>query len=315
MTQTEIIIPAEYLTSLHINGMRGRVLNIPHKKPFKIKKSPEILLVYGHHSSLERIYSLALNLSTYGNVTVPDLPGFGGMDSFYNIGKEPSFDNMSSYMATFIKLYYKKKTINVFGMSYGFLVLTKTLQRFPSVTKQVGKVISIVGFSHRDDFVLSNKFYNSLLYGSKLAKTAPVSLILRKAIFTKPIIKAAYGLNADGHVKLKDADRQERARRINFEVFLWQCNDARTYFATTDLFLTVDLTNRRIDRDLYHVGVKTDQYFSADNVEKNLAKIYNSVKSYYAKLPNHAPTVISDEKEAGKIIPPALKKELRKLKA
>ena len=77
-------IADEFIVPLNVNGMRGRMLHLPAPNKNKTK---EILLVYGHHASLERMYSFAQVINKYGIVTMPDLPGFGGMDSFYKIGK------------------------------------------------------------------------------------------------------------------------------------------------------------------------------------------------------------------------------------
>ena len=314
MKQTEIIIPARCLSTLNINGMSGRLLSVEHKKPIKSKKSPEILLIYGHHSSLERMYTTALVFSSYGNVTMPDMPGFGGMDSFYKIGKLPSLDNMADYLATFIKMHYKNKQLNIIGMSYGFLVVTKMLQKYPDIAKQTNLVFSLVGFSHKEDFKLSKQFYNNLLYGSRFAKTLPVSFIIKHLLLNKPVISTAYKLNADNHVKLKDANKQIRAKRINFEVHLWKANDIRTYFYTTEEFLMVNLTNKKVSNTLHHVSVVGDQYFDEQKVHDNLNKIYSKVNVHVAKLPNHAPTVVSDVEEAKKIVTPSLKKQLKVLK-
>lgn len=312
MKQTEIVIPAEYVSSLHINGMRGRVLRVPAKN--KPKLSTDILLVYGHHSSLERMYSLASYISTFGTVTMPDLPGFGGMDSFYVINKQPSLDNMADYLATFIKLTYKKKPITICGMSYGFLVVTRMLQKYPSMTKQVNLLVSLVGFSHRDDFSFSSTKHKTLSTSSKILSTAPLAYIAKHVILTRPIITLTYTLSARQHVKMKDASKEELARRIRFEVYLWKCNDARTYFATSHDFLTVDITHDTIALPLEHVAVKQDQYFNKKVVINHLKKIFDSVRVYTADLPNHAPTVISDEKEASNLLPSALKRRLRTIK-
>jgi pimeloyl-ACP methyl ester carboxylesterase len=314
MKQTEIIIPARCLTTLNINGMVGRLFSVGHKKPIKTKKSAEILLIYGHHSSLERMYTTALVFSSYGNVTMPDLPGFGGMDSFYKIGKTPSLENMADYLATFIKMHYKNKRFNIIGMSYGFLVVTKMLQKYPDIAKQTNLVFSLVGFSHKDDFKLTKRFYSNLLYGSKLGKTAIASFVLKYLVLNKPVITTAYNLNADKHVKLKDANKLERTKRINFEVYLWKVNDIRTYFFTTDEFLRVNLTNNKVNNILHHVHVLGDQYFDEQQVTKHLNQIYNQVVVHLAKLPNHAPTVVSDEQEAKKIVTPSLNKQLKLLK-
>ena len=90
----------DYIAPLNINGMNGRMLHIAAPK----NKNKELLLLYGHHSSLERMYGIAEDLNQYGAVTMPDFPGFGGMDSFYTIGMQPSIDNLADYLASFVKL-------------------------------------------------------------------------------------------------------------------------------------------------------------------------------------------------------------------
>jgi pimeloyl-ACP methyl ester carboxylesterase len=309
MKQTEIIIPDEFVSGLHVNGLRGRVLKLPAKNKRHAKKN--ILLVYGHHSSIERMYSLASHMSSYGNVIMPDLPGFGGMDSFYIIGKKPTLDAMADYLATYIKMTYKNSPFAICCMSYGFLVVTKMLQKYPKMQKQVTLLVSLVGFSHKNDFRFTKKTHKALLTLSKIGSTAPVALFSKHVMFTAPIISATYTIMARKHVKMKDADKREQKRRIAFEVYLWKCNDARTYFATSHDFLLVDLTTTTVAHGLHHVNVAEDQYFDTAIVNENLSKIYTPLKVYTAILPNHAPTVISDEDEAARLIPQGLKRILR----
>ena len=147
--------PADYIVPLNMNGLQGRMLHLPAPKG----KNREILLIYGHHSSLERWWGLAQVLNRYGAVTMPDLPGFGGMESFYKIGKKPSIDNLADYLAAFVKLRYKRRRVTIVGMSFGFVIATRMLQRFPDLVKKVDLMISIVGFAHRDDFIFSKTRY------------------------------------------------------------------------------------------------------------------------------------------------------------
>src|SRR5205085_11669969 len=93
--------PVDYIVPLNINGLEGRVMHLPAPKTKKAGQR-EILFVYGLHSSLERWWGLTQVLNRYGAVTMPDLPGFGGMDSFYTIGKKPTLDNMADYLAAFV---------------------------------------------------------------------------------------------------------------------------------------------------------------------------------------------------------------------
>jgi len=109
---------------------------------------------------------------------------------------------------------------------------------------------------------------------------------------------------------MKDADSVERNRRIDFEIYLWQCNDIRTYMATTTIMMTLDLTKKRVDLPLVHITIDADQYFDNETVKINLNKIYKKVKIYKAKMPAHAPTIISDAKTAYGFIPPAVRRLL-----
>src|SRR5438128_12108327 len=119
MPKTKPKNPQDYIEPLFMNGLQGRMLRLPAPKG----KSRDILFVYGHHSSLERWWGVVQDLNQYGSVTMPDLPGFGGMQSLYKIGEEPTIDNLADYLAAFIKLRYKNKKITIAGLSFGFVVV------------------------------------------------------------------------------------------------------------------------------------------------------------------------------------------------
>src|SRR5579884_3670087 len=141
--------PIDYIVPLEINKLEGRMLYIPGEK----SSNREILLIYGHHGMLERWWSLVENLNEYGSVTMPDLPGFGGMDSFYKINRRPDIDAFADYLAAFIKLRFKRKRVAIVAISFGFVVVTRMLQRYPELTGKVDMLVSLVGFMHKDDFV------------------------------------------------------------------------------------------------------------------------------------------------------------------
>src|SRR6185312_14576812 len=107
--------PADYIQPLYINGLNGRMLHTPSVSR---KYTREILLVYGHHALLERWWGLVENLRELGNVTMPDLPGFGGMDSFYKIGRTPTLDAFADYLAAFIKMRYRNRRVTIVGISF-----------------------------------------------------------------------------------------------------------------------------------------------------------------------------------------------------
>src|SRR5690242_18466376 len=153
--------PEDYIRPLDMNGLAGRMLVLPAPK----NKQTEILFVYGQHSSLERWWGLLRYANKYGAVTAPDLPGFGGMESFHKIGKKPTLDNYADYLAAFVKLKYRKKKVIILGMSLGFVIATRMLQRYPELRKNVTMLVSLAGMTHRDDFGFPARrywFYRSI---------------------------------------------------------------------------------------------------------------------------------------------------------
>jgi pimeloyl-ACP methyl ester carboxylesterase len=291
---------ADYITELNMNGMQGRMLRMP--STHKTRKR-EILMLYGHHASIERMQGLVEELARYGNVTVPDLPGLGGMDSFYTIGKKPTLDNMADYMASFVHMRYKRKKVSILAMSFGFIVATRMLQRHPELTKKVDLLVSIVGFVHHEDFRYDKRTYNILRYGSSVCSRRTPAWIIQHFLLRGPLIRATYNMVADKHVKMKDADEVERKKRIDFEIVLWQINDVRTYMDNGITMLTLDLCDAKVDLPVYHVAVDDDRYFNNNVVEQHLNIIFSEVHMVPSKMEGHAPTVVATAKEAAPFIP------------
>jgi pimeloyl-ACP methyl ester carboxylesterase len=197
--------PADYIVPLNINGLDGRMLHVPAPKG----KTAEILFVYGHHSSLERWWGLMQVLNRYAAVTMPDLPGFGGMDSFYSIGRKPSIDNMADYLAAFIKLRYKRKKVSIAGMSFGFIIVTRMLQRYPELAKKVTLLVSIVGFAHHEDFTFSKPRYYGYLGGTKILSHKVPATLFRYIALHPVILRNFYGKTHNAKHKFKQANTPE----------------------------------------------------------------------------------------------------------
>jgi hypothetical protein len=155
----------KYIFPLNMNKLRGRMLIVPK---LRANSKTEFLVIYGQKSTLEKWLSLALELSKYGNVTMPDLPGFGGMQSFYKINEKPTIDNYADYLAAFIKLRYRRKKIVIIGLSFGFVVVTRMFQKYPDMTSRVNFVINVSGFCHKDDIRLSKWKKSRITSMSKL---------------------------------------------------------------------------------------------------------------------------------------------------
>ncbi len=299
-------LPADFIEPLYMNGLQGRMTYVPAPK----NKKREFLIVYGHHSCLERWWGVIDDMNQYGAVTMADLPGFGGMESLYKIGQVPTIDNLADYLAAFIKLRYKRKKVTIAGLSFGFVVATRMLQRYPDLTKKVDLLISVVGFAHRDDFVLSKTRYRFYRYGAGFFSHLLPSIFFRNVLLHPIVLRTAYAKTFTAKDKFKSVDSADAKAIMDFEIHLWHGDDTRTYMKTAVEFLTVDNCNKQIDLPLWHVTAKSDRYFDKYQVEQHLQIIFKDFQSVTANMDSHAPSVITDKKTAASMLPKRLRKVL-----
>lgn len=300
--------PEDYIKPLNMNGLQGRMLHMPAKKA----GGREILVVYGHHAMLERWWGLVQNLHTYGTVTMPDLPGFGGMDSFYKIGQKPSIDNLADYLAAFVKLRYKRRRITILGISFGFVVATRMLQRYPDLAKKVDLIISAAGFARHDDFKFTRP---RMAFYRGLSKTVswPVFSTLWRVIALNPwVLRKAYAKTHNAKHKFAEvaAIPEQFEAMMDFEIKLWHQNDVRTHFATSNEFLRLDNCKKRVPVPVWHVYTVNDQYFDKHVVEQHLKVIFDDYTETPTKLEKHVVSVLADKKETAAFIPQKLRRHL-----
>ena len=284
----------EYIQPINMNGLEGRYLHLPAPK----KKHREILLLYGHHSSIERMAGIAEDLNQYGSVIMPDFPGFGGMDSFYKIKMKPTLDNLADYLAAFIKLHYKDKKITIIGMSLGFVVATRMLQNYPMLIKKVDLLISVVGFCHRDDYTFSKSRYTFYLYTAKLFRKKIPAFFFKNVILHPAVLRIAYSKTHNAKNKFKGLSPTGAKKAMDFEIHLWRCNDVRTYMDTTISMLTLDNCGKHIAIKVDHISVESDQYFDNQVIEQHMRVIFTDYKDHRAVMDNHAPSIIADKNAA-----------------
>lgn len=309
MTKTQKNI-VDYIAPLNMNGLNGRLLHMP--TPNK-KRNREILFVYGHHSSLERWWGLAQVLNNYGAVTMPDLPGFGGMDSFYRIDSKATIDNLADYLAAFVKMRYKRRRFTVVGMSFGFVVVTRMLQRYPDIAKKVDLCISLAGFAHKDDFTFSKPRWVAYRCGAGLFANPLMAAFFRYVILNPWLIRTLYKRTHNAKDKFKGVVDEELREMLDVEVDLWHINDVRTYMRTTIEFLTLDNCRTKVDLPVQHIAMANDRYFDNDVVEQHLRVIFKDFQLMAVlKVANHAPSLIADAKSAAPFIPPKLRRLLSK---
>jgi pimeloyl-ACP methyl ester carboxylesterase len=301
---------ADYIVPLNINGLDGRMLRMPAPP----KKNAELLFIYGHHSSIERWWGMMQVLNRYGAVTMPDLPGFGGMDSFYKIGKKPTIDNLADYLAAFIKLRYRRKKVAIAGMSFGFVIVTRMLQRYPELSKKVTLLVSIVGFAHKDDFTFSKPRYYGYLYGCYLLSHQPAAAVFRYTALNTTLLRTFYGRTHNAKHKFAEANSKEAYDQLmDMEVRLWHDNDVRTWAYTCTQFLKFDNCKVKVQLPVWHVSVEADNYFDNRVVEQHMRIAFSDFHDVPIAVKNHAPSVVADAKSAAVLLPPKLRRALSRL--
>jgi pimeloyl-ACP methyl ester carboxylesterase len=308
MAKSKLKSPADYIATLDINGLEGRMLHMP---AFTSRKR-EILLIYGHHAMLERWWGLAQNLNEYGNVTMPDLPGFGGMDSFSKIGKFPSVDNYADYLAAFIKMKYRKKKVTIVAISFGFVIATRMLQRYPELTKKVDMLVSIVGFVHKDDFLFTPRNQKLFRGIARVFATRPVAFLIRYCFLNNFILTTLYSRMPNSKRRMIEVPPEEFRLTMDFEVQIWQANDVRTHWMTTYEFLNLDNCAKQVNLPIFHVISKQDHYFNNDLVKQHMLVVFTSYRRFIADSKAHTPSILADKKASGVLLPQGLKKILAK---
>lgn len=261
---------------------------------------------------IERWWSLIENLRQYGPVTMPDMPGFGGMQSFYKIGTKPDIDAYADYLASFIKFRYKRKRLTIIAISYGFVVVTRMLQRYPELAKKVDLLVSLAGFAHTDDFQWGkgkSRFYS---VNTRLLATRPIAVFIRYFALNKFVIKTLTNIMPKSKHRYIKVTPEQFDSTMDFEVKLWRANDVRTHWLTTGQFFHLDNTKVRIDLPVVHVVSKGEHYLSNLKVEEHMRKIFKDYKKFTSKNAAHMPHTTADIATAAAMIPSGLRRILSK---
>lgn len=297
--------PADYIVPLNIGGLQGRMMKVPASG----NGNRKLLFIYGHHSTLERWWGLMEVFSEFGEVIAPDLPGFGGMESFYKVGQKPTVDTMADYLAAFVKWRYKRqKKITLIGMSFGFVVITRMLQRYPELTSKVDVLISIVGFAHKDDFLFSPTRHRIYSAVSRILSHPMPAFVFRYIALNPTVLRRAYARTFNAKKKFAAAtDKNEFNRMMDMEVILWHKNDVKTHWTTTHEMLNLDNCKKPIDLPVWHVATSQDHFFNHAVVEQHMRVIFSDFHSVETTTTSHAPSVIADAEAAAPLIPKKLR--------
>lgn len=243
---------------------------------------------------------------------MPDLPGFGGMNSLYKIGKTPDIDTLADYLAAFIKLHYKRGKVTIIGLSFGFVIATRMLQRYPDLVKKVDLLISVVGFTHYDDFAFSKRRIKMYKIGTWLFSRPVLAWAFRYVLLQPSILRLAYARTHNAKSKFEGLTPDQRKSNMEFEIYLWHANDLRTHMFTSHQFLKLDNCQKPVKLPVWHIGVSADQYFDNAEVEQHLNLIFDKVNVVVAQMDNHAPSILAEMEEAAPIIPPEIRQLLER---
>lgn len=300
MTKTANERFVEAVKPLNMNGLQGRMLRLP---PRAGKKKRELLFVYGRHSSLERWWGLLQNLNRYGGVTAADLPGFGGMESLYRLGTKPTLDNLADYLAAFVKLRYQRRRLVIVAECFGFVVVTRMLQRYPDIARKVDAVVSLGGFAHHDDLALSHRRVIRKRLGAWWFSRRVSAWWLGRFTMDPAVVRW----------KTARSTKKPTRQLVDFHLALARQNDTRTLMFTTLQLLKLDNCQRPVAVPLWHVSLRADRDCRPEMVEQHLRIIFSEVHFCKAATNFSSPLTTASAKLSAPLLPLELQRALARL--
>jgi len=284
-------------------GLHGRYVHIPSLNP---KAKRVFLAVYGQHATLERCQALNDALSHFGDVYMVDTPGFGGMDASYKIGQYPSLDFYADHIKNIFDTVLPQDTpVTLFGISFGWQILTQFLSKYPDYHSRVQDSISFVGLMSYRDFRMP--VWLELLgkyIVSYPARSWVGSKFYRYVVFQDVFLKPFYIFYSKKTPRFAGVDRSKIREYAAEQSDLWRLNDVRTHGATAwDFLKNNDLTSLKIELPIVHLGVPQDHFLDNEKVVSELRTVFSTVQAYDLDLTSHAPIAFESPKEILAVIP------------
>lgn len=292
------------ITNLDINGLSGRLLY----RDFATGKNRQQLIVYGQHSSIENMSGLVELLAKNGPVALADMPGFGGMDSFYKIGKKPTVDNLADYLAAIIRLRYRNKKITIIGIGLGFSVATKTLQKYPNLAKNVDLIVAYRSTLHNSDYKYGSKKKFLMTAAARFCSIRPISVFIRYGLLNKLALKILLtSINPKQNSKKHFPDQKTSIKK---ETRLWQINDVATYFYTLHWMLKTNLCDKKVDVPLESIYSKDDPDLDHHLVDQHMRVVFSKYKKTALKINREHLDRFNDINKAKENIPLRVRRKL-----
>ncbi len=291
-------LTADMVHPLTVDGLHGRVMRHPIRKE---GKGRTIVFVYGIHGSLERFYGVIHFLARFGTVIAPDLPGFGGMDPFYKVHKRPSLDAFADYLAGYIEREIPEGKITIVGLSYGFVVAMRLFVRHPRLAARVDMTISLMGMTQGSDLAMGRLNRMTAEAVMALARTPVTSMAFRYIVSRQWMLQLMYPRS---HPKMRALAAGTRRDFIEFESYLWKCNDLRTWGTCLHELLNLEPPGRRIPMTVHNIYTERDHWLNVPRAEAHMREVFADVISYNSSISNHGGVAYEDESEAYDMIPP-----------
>lgn len=292
-------------------GLQGRY---GHWPATHAKAKRTFVLVYGQHATLERLVPIIEALRDYGDVYLADNPGFGGMESAYKIGRYPDLQFYGEHLKHFIDEYIPAdRQLTLFGISYGFQMLTQLLHDYPELNPRVEQIASFVGFVSHKDFNMPKRISIPLMYLLTNTGRTKIGTAIYDRILSERLIGAVYSLTRPIQPKFKTLKGEEAKRYAQEQAWLWIVNDNRTHGVTAwDFFKRNDLTGYRLQAEAIHIGVPNDHFFNNVQIEAELKHMFPKLTTLRLNLDNHAPLDIDTPEKVKELLPAELDKILKK---
>lgn len=289
------------------HGLKGRYGHWPANST-SAKRT--FVIVYGQHASIERTMSLVEALKEFGDVYIADNPGFGGMESSFKIGQYPDLELYAKHLVNFIDKHVTHgRQLTLFGISYGFQIISETLHRYPRLYPRVEDVVCFVGFVQPSDFRMPPSYRLPMVYLGALPGKTWLGSKLFQAIIRKKVVVLAYLLSKPIQVKFKRLKASEAKRYAGEQADLWVLNDHRTHGATAwDFVKKNNLTGHRIPLNILHLGIPNDHIIDNDRVRQALKVMYQHLDAYDLRMEYHAPIDVDTPAKVRELLPEVLMK-------
>ena len=282
----------------------------------KTQSNHKILFLYGSQALLERYKAITENFSEYGEVITPDLPGLGGMDSFYKIGMVPTIDNYADYVAAVIAYKFKNnESFTIVGFSFGMQIATNLLQRYPDLAPRVGLLVSMFGVVDSESIKFAR--HTRVLYRPLLKiMGTPFLSGLGSVVMASPLFGWTVRRLRTGQLKQYpdiQANPAMIAPIIDMELRMWRTNDIRTAAYSWLQFLAYKAPTNTVNLKLVHIFAPVDKYVDHAKLIEKFSSIYQGgVEEYQADVVKHSPYVTAGASEVKDTIPTEVRKQLAK---